>query len=102
MSGERRSLEVPADGAGLRIDVWLAGALALPRAKVKELWSESLRTWFPKGADDPDIALLRVTVDAAEYWDSPSSAMVHLYGYVKAVTTGKRPDPGENEKVDLR
>lgn len=37
MSGERRNLEVPADGAGMRIDVWLAGALALPRAKVKEL-----------------------------------------------------------------
>ena len=72
------------------------------RAKVKELWSESLRTWFPKGADDPDIALLKVTVDAAEYWDAPSSAMVHLYGYAKAVTTGKRPGPGENEKVNLR
>ena len=37
MSAERRSLEVPADGAGMRIDVWLAGALELPRAKVKEL-----------------------------------------------------------------
>ena len=37
MSAERRSLEVPADGAGMRIDVWIAGALALPRAKVKEL-----------------------------------------------------------------
>ncbi|HET9036987.1 MAG TPA: RluA family pseudouridine synthase, partial [Myxococcaceae bacterium] len=37
MSAERRSFEVPANGAGMRIDVWLAGALALPRARVKEL-----------------------------------------------------------------
>ena len=28
---------MPADAAGMRIDVWLAGALELPRAKVKEL-----------------------------------------------------------------
>ena len=37
MSEGRRSLEVPPDAAGLRVDVWLAGALELPRARVKEL-----------------------------------------------------------------
>ena len=37
MSAGRRSLEVPPDAAGMRIDVWLAGALALPRTRVKEL-----------------------------------------------------------------
>ena len=37
MSAGRRSLEVPADAAGMRVDVWLAGALELPRARVKEL-----------------------------------------------------------------
>ena len=37
MSAGRRSLEVPADAAGMRIDVWLSGALALPRTRVKEL-----------------------------------------------------------------
>jgi 23S rRNA pseudouridine1911/1915/1917 synthase len=34
---ERRKLEVPAEAAGQRIDVWLAAALGLPRAQVKEL-----------------------------------------------------------------
>ncbi len=37
MSDGRRSLEVPPDAAGMRVDVWLAGALELPRARVKEL-----------------------------------------------------------------
>jgi 23S rRNA pseudouridine1911/1915/1917 synthase len=32
-----RSLEVPVEAAGMRLDVWLAGALALPRTKVKAL-----------------------------------------------------------------
>jgi general stress protein 26 len=71
------------------------------KAKAKELWSEWYRTWFPKGLDDPNLTLMKVTVERAEYWDSPSSASVHLFGYLKAVTTGKRPDPGEHEEVDL-
>lgn len=37
MTAGRRSLEVPPDAAGLRVDVWLARALELPRARVKEL-----------------------------------------------------------------
>ncbi len=68
-------------------------------ALVKAHWSEAMRTWFPKGATDPDIAILKVDVEQAEYWDAPSSAMVYLYGYAKAVTTGEPPHPGENEKV---
>ena len=68
-------------------------------AKAKELWSEAARVWFPKGADDPSLGLVRVTMDVAEYWDGPSSTMVMALGYVKAVTTGRRPDPGENGTV---
>jgi 23S rRNA pseudouridine1911/1915/1917 synthase len=37
VSAGRTTLEVPADAGGLRVDVWLAGALGLPRARVKEL-----------------------------------------------------------------
>ena len=71
------------------------------REKARALWREPFRTWFPEGTDDPDMALLRVRPTQAEYWDSPSSAMVHLFGYIKAVTTGDPPHPGENEKVRL-
>jgi general stress protein 26 len=71
------------------------------RAKVRELWSEPVRVWFPKGADDPDIALVRDQVREAEYWDAPSSTFLHAYGYVKALATGKRPDPGDTAHVDF-
>jgi general stress protein 26 len=83
--------------------VSLSGHARLVRDKalIRDHWGEAVRTWFPKGIEDPDIALLRVDVEAAEYWDAPSSAMVHAYGYVKAVTTGKAPNPGDNEKLRL-
>lgn len=69
--------------------------------KMRQLWKEPLRTWFPEGLDDPNLGLLAVEVSMAEYWDSPSSTMVHLYGYVKATLTGKPPHPGDHEKVRM-
>jgi general stress protein 26 len=70
--------------------------------KQKELWSEPLRTWFPGGPEDPKAALIKVEVEGAEYWDSPSSTVVHAYGYVKARLTGEPPQAGENDKVAFR
>lgn len=76
-------------------------SLVRDRAAVEEHWTESLRTWFPQGKDDPEIALLKVDVQQAEYWDAPSSTMLHAYGYLKAVTTGKSPEPGGHGTVNL-
>lgn len=70
-------------------------------AKAKALWSESARVWFPKGAEDPELELIAVTITGAEYWDSPSSVALHAYGYVKALATGERPQGGENKKVSF-
>ena len=72
------------------------------RAKIGELWSPELKAWFPEGPDDPDLALLKVAVERAEYWDSPSSAVMHAVGFVKAIATGETYEPGENEKLDLK
>lgn len=72
------------------------------QGKTKELWNPLLKAWFPKGIDDPDLTLIKIEVDGAEYWDSPSSAVVTLFGFVKSLATGSPPDIGENERVDLR
>lgn len=72
------------------------------QAKVKELWSEGMRTWFPKGSDDPDIALICIHPAAGEYWDSSSQTVMQLYGYAKARLTGKPPtELSEQKKVSL-
>lgn len=71
------------------------------RAKARELWNPFYRTWFPRGLDDPDLTLIRVNMDRAEYWDSPNSAVVHLYGVVKAMVTGERPSPGDHQKIEM-
>jgi general stress protein 26 len=70
-------------------------AIVKDKTKMEELWNPILKAWFPKGLDDPNICLLRVDVEQAEYWDSPSSTLV------KAMVTGQRADGGENEKISL-
>jgi general stress protein 26 len=70
-------------------------------AKVQELWSEPARVWFPGGPQDPDIRLLEVEVESAEYWEGPSKA-TYAMNYVKALTTGHSPDEksvGVNKKL---
>lgn len=69
--------------------------------KINALWNESLVAWFPKGKNDPDIALIRIEVTEAEYWDSPNSKIAQIIGFVKASLTGKEYHPGINEKLDL-
>ena len=90
-------------GGGHQSYVSLVGRAEVIRdsAKARELWAEPVRTWFPDGPDDPEIALVRVEVDSAEYWDAPSSTMVHAYGYVKARLTGEPPSPGDVGHVEM-
>lgn len=76
-------------------------SVVVDRAKAEELWSPVHKAWFPQGLEDPQLALIRVDVDHAEYWDTPSSSMVQLFGMAKALATGEPYRPGENQKVNL-
>ena len=68
-----------------------------------DLWNPMLKPWFPDGLETPDIALLKITADHAEYWDTSSNTMLHLYGMAKAALTGEsaRGD-AEHEELDIR
>ena len=78
-----------------------SGAIVKDRAKIEELWSPILKAWFPEGLDDPTLCLLKVSVKEAEYWDSPNSKIVQLYGFVKAIVTGEPAKGGDHGKVEL-
>jgi general stress protein 26 len=81
--------------------VSLSGTAAVSndRAKIRDLFSTPAKAWWDS-ADDPNIRVLKVTPNDAEFWDSPGS----LVSYVKMATaavTGSRPDLGDNRKVAL-
>lgn len=78
------------------------GRLSRDRARMEELWSPWVKVWFPDGLDDPNLALLVVELERAEYWDAPGSAVKRLYGLVKARATGDTDALGEHGKVGVR
>jgi general stress protein 26 len=83
------------------VSVTGAAQLVRDRAKIEELWRPQFKIWFPKGTDEPDIALLRVSAEKAEYWDSPSSSIARAFYFVSALVTGTEMGGGENKKVEL-
>ncbi len=71
--------------------------------KIRELWTPDMKEWFSEGLDDPYLALVRVEVDSAQFWDSPSGTVVRLANLAKRKLTGKpADDAGENVKLDVR
>ena len=83
--------------------VSLSGAARLvrDRQKMRDLWTPLLKAWFPRGVDDPELALIEVTVSGGEYWDAPSNRLVRLAGMVKGALTGSGMPAGEHGHVDV-
>jgi len=75
--------------------------LVRDRSKIEELWKPEFKMWFPEGKDDPEVALLRISLEKAEYWDSPSSTIGYTLSFVSSLVTGKEADYGENKKLDF-
>lgn len=73
--------------------------------KLKELWFEGLRVWFPTGPEDPELTMLAVDVEKADYWAEPASLVTYAFAYVRARLTGKSPAPdeiAESKSVNFR
>ncbi|MGJ4957926.1 pyridoxamine 5'-phosphate oxidase family protein [Bradyrhizobium sp. HKCCYLRH2015] len=87
--------------AGAQKYVSLTGTAAVSndRGKIRELFSTPAKAWWDS-AEDPNIRLLKITPDDAEFWDAPGTVV----SYVKmaaAAVTGTRPDLGDNRKVAM-
>jgi general stress protein 26 len=66
---------------------------------MEEQWHNGLTNWFPQGLDDPELAIMKVEVQNAEYWDGPDNAVERLVGFVRAVTTGESYQANDNEEL---
>ncbi|MEW9871005.1 pyridoxamine 5'-phosphate oxidase family protein [Arthrobacter sp. HS15c] len=71
------------------------------RAKIRELWNQVVEAWFPDGPDTPEVCLLRVDSDSAEYWTSPGGTVATVLQWVKSKVTHSRMGVGESGNVEL-
>ncbi len=68
-------------------------------ARVRELWREPFRTWFPEGPEDPRLRLLVVEPRAAEYWDNRGvNKLEYLFEAARAYASGDRPWVDEGDQ----
>jgi general stress protein 26 len=68
-------------------------------AEIRAHWKPELKAWFPGGVDDPEVALLRVRVERAEYWDAPHGPIVQVLEFVKAAT-GKPSSVSDHATIE--
>lgn len=75
-------------------------ALSYNTAELRDWWSDGIDAWFDGGPESGNAALLTVTPESAQYWtaDSKLEAIVDV---VKAKVSGKRPDSGTSESLNL-
>jgi general stress protein 26 len=60
------------------------------KARIKELWTPIIKTWFTEGVDDPRITVIKVTPLNGYYWDTKHGNFVAgtkmLIGAMSGVT----------------
>ncbi len=71
-------------------------------AAVKQrLWSPMAKAWFPGGPSDPDLALVRVRIVHANYWNVTESKVTQVLKMAAAAATGEPPKMGEHGEVRM-
>ena len=69
----------------------------------KKLFNIMTKAWFPEGPEDRELALMRVHLYAAEYWDAPNAKVVQLFQIAKALINSEsvKDEIGVHVKVNL-
>src|SRR4028118_782704 len=52
------------------LDIWGTSSIVNDRELVKAKWKPVVKAYFPEGAEDPNLALMKVTPLTVYYWES--------------------------------
>lgn len=70
-------------------------------ATVQRLFTPAAKAWFPGGATDPDLALVKVRILHANYWNVTESKVTQLVKMAAAAVSGQPPKMGEHGEVRM-
>jgi general stress protein 26 len=93
---DRRQVNVSYASPERQCYVSISGVAALveDKARAASLWTAAYEPWFPKGVDDPDLVLIRVDAQEAEYWDPAAMKMVLVSELWQARPAFRDLEPG--------
>lgn len=82
--------------------VSLSGNAYLTRDQklIEKYWNPMLNAYFPEGKEDPHLALMRIEIDACEYWDSDKGRMSELFELAKGFIKKEQPDLGQHGQMN--
>ena len=82
---------------GNRAWVSLAGHVRLDqnKARIKQLWQEDWKIWFPDGPEQPGLVLIHVIPDTATYWEPEHGRIGTMVEMAKAYVNGEEPKINE-------
>ena len=69
------------------------------RAIIDELWSSGQKIFFPEGKDDPNLAVLRVRVRDASYWESADNFVLRALDFSRAMLSKEPADLGKRGHI---
>lgn len=72
------------------------------RATIDEHWSHAMSIFFPQGKDDPNLCMLRIEAQSAEYWDGPGSAAGKALYFLMTAVNRKPDNLSENARLNLQ
>lgn len=98
---EGRPVNVAVQDKGFWASVAGHGAIVRDDARKKQYWNSATEAFFGEGArpEDPEIVLVRVQAESAEYWASGGASTV--VEIVRAKVTGGEARPGDHDTVEF-
>jgi general stress protein 26 len=88
---DHSEVNVVMQGSNAYVSLTGRGYTVKDPAKIKELWNEAWRVWFPDGPDQADLVLIRVDPTIGEFWDERGTKGArYLWEAAKAYAQGEQ------------
>ena len=71
-------------------------------AMKQRLFNALNKAWFPGGADDPNLELVEVAIQHAEYWNVKEGKTTQLLKMARAAVSGHPPEIGEHREMRVK
>lgn len=96
------NLAYASKGKNTYISVTGDARLSRDQSRIDQFWNDALKAFFPKGRQDPNLALIEVALRTAEYWDGPGSFLGKAISFVIARVTGDDDVLAKTRIVDIK
>jgi len=89
---EDRRVLVTCQGSRKQLSIRGEAELSRKPERIRAIWKPSWRFFFPQGPEDPNLLLIDVIAERAEYWDASGATFVKIaLGALGSLVKGERP-----------